>query len=150
MTRIESQAVEWSRRPIRMVFAKAGLDAHERGAHVVVLGLREAGFEVVYLGLRRTPEEIVRAALQEDADVIGVSSLSGGHRGFVLRILELLRLEGGDPVVVVGGLVSKDDQEFLLNAGVARIFGQGSLVKDIASFLEGVVADRRAQAAENQ
>ena len=95
------------------------------------------------------PRRSFRAALQEDADVIGVSSLSGGHRVFVLRILELLRLEGGDPVVVVGGLVSMNDQEFLLNAGVARIFGQGSLVKDIASFLEGVVGDRRAQAVEN-
>ncbi|MDA8280001.1 MAG: cobalamin-dependent protein [Actinomycetota bacterium] len=129
--------------PIRVVFAKGGLDAHERGAHVVVLGLREAGFEVVYMGLRRTPEEVVRAAVQEDADVIGVSSLSGGHRGFVHRILELLHEAGATPVVVVGGLIPDEDQSELLGAGVDRIFGQGALVSDIAEFLRGAVAERR-------
>lgn len=134
-------------RPIRMVFAKGGLDAHERGAHVVVMGLREAGFEVVYMGLRRTPEEVVRAAIQEDADVIGVSSLSGGHRKFVQRIIELLSEAGADPVVVVGGLVPEEDQPTLLQAGVDRIFGQGALVGDIADYLRGAVTDRRRAGA---
>lgn len=129
--------------PIRVIFAKGGLDAHERGAHVVVLGLREAGFEVVYMGLRRTPEEVVRAAVQEDADVIGVSSLSGGHRGFVQRIIELLREADAHPVIVVGGLIPEEDQPAMLQAGVDRIFGQGALVSDIAEFLHGAVAERR-------
>jgi methylmalonyl-CoA mutase C-terminal domain/subunit len=135
----------WNEAPIRVVFAKGGLDAHERGAHVVVLGLRDAGFEIVYLGLRSTPEEIVGAAIQDDADVIGISSLSGGHRKFISRILELLNDEGADPVIVVGGLISPDDQEYLLGAGVARIFGQGTLIRDIVGFLEGAVSVRRAR-----
>ena len=132
-------------RPIRVVFAKAGLDAHERGVHVVVLGLREAGFEVVYLGLRRTPEEIVRAVVQEDADVLGLSSLADGHRGAVVRILELLAEQGADPIVVVGGLIPEQDHPMLISAGVARIFGPGSQVRDIAAFLENAVTERRRE-----
>lgn len=133
--------------PVRVVFAKGGLDAHERGAHVVVLGLREAGFEVVYLGLRRTPEEITQAAIQEDADVIGISSLSGGHRGFVSRILELLHEADADIIVVVGGLIPEADQEVLLKLGVARIFGQGALVTEIADFLYEATIERRKRRA---
>lgn len=129
--------------PIRVVFAKGGLDAHERGAHVVVLGLREAGFEVVYLGLRRTPEEVVRAAVQEDADVVGISSLSGGHRGYVRRVIELINQAGADPVVILGGLIPEDDHAELLDAGVHRIFGQGALVSEIASFIRAAVIERR-------
>jgi methylmalonyl-CoA mutase C-terminal domain/subunit len=140
---------KWSDAPIRVVFAKGGLDAHERGAHVVVLGLRDAGFEIVYLGLRSTPEEIVGAAIQDDADVIGISSLSGGHRKFISRILELLNEEGADPVIVVGGLISSEDQEYLLSAGVSRIFGQGTLVRDIVEFLQQAVAARRARIAQS-
>lgn len=130
--------------PVRVVLAKGGLDAHERGAHIVALGLREAGFEVVYMGLRRTPEEIVRAAVQEDADVIGVSSLSGGHSRFVRRILELLREAGTDPVVVLGGLIPEKDHSGLLEDGVSCIFGQGALISDIADYLCKAVAERRA------
>ena len=133
--------------PVRMIFAKGGLDAHERGAHVVVLGLREAGFEVVYLGLRRTPTEIVEAAIQEDADVIGVSSLSGGHRGFILEILTRLADAGADVVVVAGGLIPEDDQKQLLAAGVSRIFGQGALVGDMADYLRTATDERRARRA---
>ena len=131
--------------PIRMVFAKGGLDAHERGAHVVVLGLREAGFEVVYLGLRRTPEQIVQAAVQEDADVIGISSLAGGHRGFVVDVMRLLREQDADIIVTVGGLIPAEDQQELLDAGVGRIFGQGASVNDIAAYLRAAVAERRAR-----
>ncbi|MHB8190910.1 MAG: cobalamin B12-binding domain-containing protein [Ferrimicrobium sp.] len=129
--------------PVRVVLAKGGLDAHERGVHVVVLGLREAGFEVVYLGLRRTPEEIVRAAIQEDADVIGISSLSGGHSGFVTHVLDLIHGEGADVTVVLGGLIPEADQTRLLGQGVARIFGQGALVSDIAEFLLDATIERR-------
>jgi methylmalonyl-CoA mutase, C-terminal domain len=128
--------------PVRMILAKCGLDAHERGVHVIALGLREAGFEVIYLGLRRTPEEIVLAALQEDADVIGISSLSGGHLKFVKRIIEQAG-HGVPPLIVVGGLVPERDQQALLEAGVFRIYGAGSLVGDIAADLRDAVAKRR-------
>jgi methylmalonyl-CoA mutase C-terminal domain/subunit len=125
-----------------MILAKCGLDAHERGVHVIALGLREAGFEVIYLGLRRTPEEIVNAAVQEDADVIGISSLSGGHLKFIKKIIDLTRDEVA-PLIVVGGLVPERDQETLLGAGVFRIYGAGSLVSDIAADLTEAVAERR-------
>lgn len=131
--------------PVRMIFAKSGLDAHERGAHVVVLGLREAGFEVVYLGLRRTPDQIVQAAIQEDADAIGLSSLAGAHRGFVREVIDRLREADADILVVVGGLIPREDHQELLDAGVARIFGQGSSVNDIATYLRTAVAERRAR-----
>jgi methylmalonyl-CoA mutase C-terminal domain/subunit len=131
--------------PVRMIFAKGGLDAHERGAHVVVLGLREAGFEVVYLGLRRTPEQIVQAAVQEDADVIGISSLAGGHKGFVNDVLDRVRESGADILVIVGGLIPVEDQQQLLDAGVSHIFGQGSSVNDIATQLLAATAKRRAR-----
>ena len=130
-----------------MIFAKGGLDAHERGAHVVVLGLREAGFEVVYLGLRRTPEQIVQAAIQEDADVIGISSLAGGHRNFVADVVQLLRDQDADVIVTVGGLIPPEDQAELLDLGVGRIFGQGASVNDIAAYLQAAVAERRARQA---
>lgn len=125
-----------------MILAKCGLDAHERGVHVIALGLREAGFEVIYLGLRRSPAEIVNAALQEDADVIGISSLSGGHLKFVNKIIELTR-EGVRPLIVVGGLIPERDQEAFLASGVFRIYGGGSLVSDIAADLRAAVALRR-------
>jgi methylmalonyl-CoA mutase, C-terminal domain len=131
--------------PIRVVFAKGGLDAHERGAHAVVLGLREHGFEVIYMGLRRTADQIVQAAVQEDADVVGISSLSGGHRGFIKDVLAGLSKAGADPVVVAGGLIPEADQTELIAAGVSRIFGQGALVSDIAKYLEAEVGARRAR-----
>ena len=132
-------------RPIRVVLAKGGLDAHERGALTVTLGLRAAGFEVSYLGLRRTPDEVVAAAIRDGADVIGISTLSGGHRSFVTKVLERLREAGASPLVVVGGLVPADAQDELLNAGVARIFGQGALVSDIAEYLIGAVEKKRKE-----
>lgn len=129
-------------RPIRVIVAKGGLDAHERGAHVVVLGLREAGFEVIYLGLRRTPEEIWRAAVQEDVDVVGISSLSGSSRNFMSRLLELRSEIGSRALVVVGGLVDPADQVLLKEAGVSAIYGQGTLVSHIADSLRQAVRAR--------
>lgn len=134
--------------PIRMVLAKCGLDAHERGVHVVALGLREAGFEVIYLGLRRSPQQIMRAAVQEDADVIGVSSLSGGHRDFMLKLLKLHQQAESTAIIVLGGLIPNKDQRMLFGAGVQKIFGQGSLVTDMAVDLRQAVELKNRSAAE--
>lgn len=131
---------------VRVVLAKAGLDAHERGVHVVAHGLRDAGFEVIYLGLRRTPEQIVAAAIQEDADVIGLSSLTGSHRHFARRVLELMHDVPWPPLVVVGGLVSDDERRQLLEAGVSMVFPLETSISDIADALTAAAARRR----ENQ
>jgi methylmalonyl-CoA mutase, C-terminal domain len=131
-------------RPIRVIVAKAGLDSHERGAYVVVLGLRDLGFEVMYLGLRRSPDEIVQAVVQEDVDVLGISSMSGGHRRFVLKVLQMLRELGVRPVVILGGVITEEDRQPLLDAGLDRIFGQGTLVSDIATYLRSAVGERDA------
>ncbi len=133
-------------RPIRVIVTKGGLDAHERGAHAVVLGLRQSGFEVIYMGLRRTAGQIVEAAVQEDVDVVGISTLSGGHRRFIRDVLAGLRAAGADPVVVAGGLIPDADQRDLIDAGVSRIFGQGALISDIANYLQSAVEARRASA----
>ncbi|HMN70277.1 MAG TPA: cobalamin-dependent protein [Rhodoblastus sp.] len=131
--------------PIRVVVAKGGLDAHERGALTVTFGLRAAGFDVSYLGLRRTPVEVVEAALQNGADVIGISTLSGGHRSFVKKVLERLREAGASSLVVVGGLVPPEAHQELLDSGVARIFGQGALVSEIAEYLVEAVEKKRKE-----
>ncbi|WP_249010646.1 cobalamin B12-binding domain-containing protein [Conexibacter sp. DBS9H8] len=127
----------------RVILAKAGLDAHERGVHVVAHGLRNAGFEVIYLGLRRTPEQVVAAALQEDADVIGLSSLAGGHRHFSKAILDLLEPVDTPPLVVVGGLIPPDDEQEMLQAGVALVFNVESPVSGIVVALKEAVSERR-------
>jgi len=131
---------------VRLVLAKCGLDAHERGVHVIALGLRDFGFEVIYLGLRRSPEEIVSAAMQEDADVIGLSSLSGAHNRFVPRVAAILEREHFSPLLVVGGMIPDEDIPMLLNHGVDRVYGQGSAVAEIARDLADLV--RRKQETE--
>jgi methylmalonyl-CoA mutase C-terminal domain/subunit len=132
-----------SSQPVRMVLAKCGLDAHERGIHVIAMGLRDFGFEVIYLGLRRTPQAIIAAAIQEDADVIGLSTLSGNHRKFVARVVELLHRQDFSPVLVLGGVVPESDDQALLEIGVERIFRPGTSVIEIAEDLTRVVAERR-------
>ena len=120
----------------RALVAKCGLDAHERGVHVVSRGLRDNGFEVVYLGLRNTPEAICNAAQQEDVDVIGISSLAGGHRRFLSRLGALMRERGMDDVLlIVGGVIPEEDHEFLHEQGVAGIFGQATPMSDIVTFI---------------
>jgi methylmalonyl-CoA mutase C-terminal domain/subunit len=110
---------------IRVVIAKPGLDGHDRGAKVIARALRDAGMEVIYTGLRQTPEQIVAAALQEDADVIGLSILSGAHDLLIPEVMEQLRQRGVDPErvpVVVGGTIPDDDAAKLIELGVARVF----------------------------
>jgi methylmalonyl-CoA mutase C-terminal domain/subunit len=121
---------------IRVLVAKPGLDGHDRGAKVVVRGLRDVGMEVIYLGLRVTPEQIVEAAIQEDVDVIGLSCLSGAHMSLFPKTMELLRKKGPkDLVVVAGGIIPEKDIPQLKNAGIAEVFGPGTSIDTIAKFI---------------
>ena len=123
-------------RPIRVVVAKPGLDGHDRGAKVIARALRDAGFEVIYTGLHQTPEQIVETAIQEDADVVGISILSGAHMTLVPRILDLLRENSAeDVIVVVGGTIPRDDVVALKELGVAEIFTPGAPLSGIVDFL---------------
>jgi methylmalonyl-CoA mutase C-terminal domain/subunit len=123
-------------RNIRVVIAKPGLDGHDRGAKVIARALRDAGMEVIYTGLRQTPEQIVAAALQEDADVVGLSILSGAHMHVCPRIVELLREKGLDDVmVVVGGIIPDLDIPKLKQAGIASVFLPGTPMQDIIDFI---------------
>jgi isobutyryl-CoA mutase small subunit len=125
---------------IRVVVAKPGLDGHDRGAKIVARALRDAGMEVIYTGLHQTPEQIVETAIQEDADAVGISLLSGAHMTLVPRILELLRENGAEDVLVVlGGTIPDDDAEELRRQGVAAVFGPGAPTSDIVEFLSSSV-----------
>jgi methylmalonyl-CoA mutase, C-terminal domain len=123
-------------RKLRVVIAKPGLDGHDRGAKVIARALRDAGMEVIYTGLRQTPEQIASAALQEDADVIGLSILSGAHNHIAPRLMELLRSKGLDDVlVVVGGIIPGVDIPKLKEMGVKGIFLPGTPMQDIVDFI---------------
>ena len=125
-----------STRKIRVVVAKPGLDGHDRGAKIIARALRDAGMEVIYTGLHQTPEQIVETAIQEDADAVGISILSGAHMTLVPRILEGLKDNGvEDVVVVVGGTIPKPDVEELKQQGVAEVFTPGAPVSEIVEFL---------------
>lgn len=127
-------------RKIRVLVAKPGLDGHDRGAKVVARALRDAGMEVIYTGIRQTPEMIVEAALQEDVDVVGLSILSGAHMALCPRIIELLRSQGMDDVVVLlGGIVPDDDVAPLKAIGVRGVFGPGTSTQDIIEFIRSQV-----------
>ena len=124
-------------RKIRVVIAKPGLDGHDRGAKVIARALRDVGMEVIYTGLRQTPERIVETALQEDADVIGISILSGAHNYVCPRLTELLREKGlNDVLVVVGGIIPDADVETLKGLGIAAVFQPGSPMRAIIDFIE--------------
>jgi len=128
-------------RKIRVVIAKAGLDGHDRGAKIIARALRDAGMEVIYTGLHQTPEQIVETAIQEDADAVGISILSGAHMTLVPRVLELLRERGADDVlVVVGGTIPGDDVAALKERGVAEVFTPGAPTGEIVDFLQARVA----------
>ena len=121
-----------SERKIRAIVAKPGLDGHDRGAKVVARSLRDAGMEVIYTGLRQTPEMIAEAALQEDADVVGLSILSGAHMALVPRVLELLKANGQEQVkVFLGGIIPDEDVAKLKELGVVGIYGPGTSTEDI-------------------
>jgi methylmalonyl-CoA mutase C-terminal domain/subunit len=130
-------------RKIRVVIAKPGLDGHDRGAKVIARALRDAGMEVIYTGLRQTPEQIVSAALQEDADVIGLSILSGAHNHIVPRLMQLLREQGmGDVLVLIGGIIPDVDIPKLKAVGVTGIFLPGTPMQEIVDFINGHVRAR--------
>jgi methylmalonyl-CoA mutase, C-terminal domain len=130
-------------RKIRVVIAKPGLDGHDRGAKVIARALRDAGMEVIYTGLRQTPELIVSAALQEDADVIGLSILSGAHNHIAPRLMELLNAEGMDDVLVlVGGIIPDVDIPKLKAIGVKGIFLPGTAMQEIVEFINSHVRAR--------
>ena len=122
--------------PIRVLVAKPGLDGHDRGAKVIARALRDAGMEVIYTGIRQTPEMIVHAAAQEDAQVVGLSILSGAHLEIVPQIMDLLNAQGMDDVLVVlGGIVPEQDRAPLAELGVAAVFGPGTSTNQIVDFI---------------
>jgi len=130
-------------RTYRVVVAKPGLDGHDRGAKVIARALRDAGFEVVYTGLHQTPEQIAQAVVQEDADALGLSLLSGAHLVLVPRVVALLAEAGRDDVLlVVGGIIPDDDIGALEKAGVARVFTPGASLGEIGSWLESALDAR--------
>jgi methylmalonyl-CoA mutase, C-terminal domain len=123
-------------RKIRVIVAKPGLDGHDRGAKVIARALRDAGMEVVYTGLRQTPEQIVQAAIQEDADVIGLSILSGAHNHLFPRVVELLREKGAEDILVFGGgVIPEEDIPFLKSKGIAEVFGPGTPTSTTVQFI---------------
>jgi methylmalonyl-CoA mutase C-terminal domain/subunit len=129
-----------SNRKIRVVVAKPGLDGHDRGAKIIARALRDAGMEVIYTGLHQTPEQIVETVLQEDADAVGLSILSGAHMTLVPKVVELLREQGADDVIVtVGGTIPDDDVEELKRLGVAEVFTPGASTQVAVDFIRGAV-----------
>lgn len=124
-------------RKIRVIVAKPGLDGHDRGAKVIARALRDAGMEVIYTGLRQTPEQIVQAALQEDADVVALSILSGAHNHLFPRVVDLLREKGADDILVFGGgVIPEEDIPFLKSKGIAEIFGPGTPTSVTVDFIK--------------
>ena len=133
-------AAATSTRKIRVVVAKPGLDGHDRGAKIIARALRDAGMEVIYTGLHQTPEQIVETVLQEDADAVGLSILSGAHMTLVPRVVALLReQDAGDVIVTVGGTIPAQDIPELKQLGVAAVFTPGAPTADIIEFIRGAV-----------
>ena len=132
--------MEKRKRPIRVLIAKPGLDGHDQGVKVLALSLRDAGMEVIYTGLRQTPEEIVQAAIHEDVDVVGLSSLSGAHNAHFPKVAELLAIEGrGDMLLIGGGIIPEKDISYLREKGIEAVFGPGSSTAQIAEFIQNHV-----------
>jgi len=135
-------------RKIRVVVAKPGLDGHDRGAKIIARALRDAGMEVIYTGLHQTPEQIAATVIQEDADAVGLSILSGAHMTLVPKVVELLREQGVDDVVVtVGGTIPSDDAPELKKLGVAEVFTPGASTDEIVDFIRGAIDERRTLSA---
>ncbi|HHW07409.1 MAG TPA: cobalamin B12-binding domain-containing protein [Clostridia bacterium] len=124
-------------KPIRVLIAKVGLDGHDRGAKVVAQALKDAGMEVIYTGLRNTPEQVVETALQEDVQVIGISSLSGAHLYLIPPISQMLKEKNAEDILLIcGGIIPEEDHAQLKKAGVAAIFGPGTSTQDIVNFIQ--------------
>jgi methylmalonyl-CoA mutase C-terminal domain/subunit len=136
------------KRRYRVVIAKPGLDGHDRGAKVIARALRDAGFEVIYTGLHQTPEQVAETTLQEDADAVGLSVLSGAHDSLFRRVVSLLREKGvGDVLVFGGGIIPTDDIPALRDAGVAAVFTPGAPLSEIVGWLEQALDARESQMA---
>ena len=130
-------------RPIRVLVAKPGLDGHDRGAKIIARALRDSGMEVIYTGIRQSPQMITQAAAQEDVDVIGMRILSGAHLEILPEIMELLREQGMDDViVVVGGIIPEVDRQPLKDLGIAEVFGPGTTTGSIVEFIQEKIKER--------
>jgi methylmalonyl-CoA mutase C-terminal domain/subunit len=135
-------------RPIRVLIAKPGLDGHDRGAKVVAAALRDAGMEVIYTGLHQTPEMIATAAIQEDVDVVGLSILSGAHMTLIPRVLDLLREQGREDILLTGGgIIPKEDIDALREKGIGKLFGPGTPTSDLIDYIKEWFAERERQEA---
>lgn len=135
-------------RPIRVLVAKPGLDGHDRGAKVVAAALRDAGMEVIYTGLHQTPEMIATAAIQEDVDVVGLSILSGAHMTLIPRVLDLLRDDGREDILVTGGgIIPKEDMDALEALGTGRLFGPGTPTSELVDYIHNWFEARETQIA---
>jgi methylmalonyl-CoA mutase C-terminal domain/subunit len=135
-------------RPIRVLVAKPGLDGHDRGAKVVAAALRDAGMEVIYTGLHQTPEMIATAAVQEDVDVVGLSILSGAHMTLFPRVLELLREQGREDILITGGgILPREDMEELQRLGIGKLFGPGTPTTELIEYIESWFSSREQQEA---
>jgi methylmalonyl-CoA mutase C-terminal domain/subunit len=135
-------------RPIRVLVAKPGLDGHDRGAKVVAAALRDAGMEVIYTGLHQTPEMIANAAIQEDADVVGLSILSGAHMTLFPRVRQLLLEAGRDDVLITGGgIIPLEDMDALEHQGIGKLFGPGTRTSDLVDYISAWFAEHERQDA---
>ncbi|MDB4889899.1 MAG: Methylmalonyl-CoA mutase protein [Gemmatimonadetes bacterium] len=135
-------------RPIRVLVAKPGLDGHDRGAKVVAASLRDAGMEVIYTGLHQTPEMIATAAVQEDVDVVGLSILSGAHMTLFPRVLDLLKEQGRDDILITGGgIIPKEDMEALHALGTGKLFGPGTPTSELVEYIKAWFDERSHQEA---
>ena len=135
-------------RPIRVLVAKPGLDGHDRGAKVVAAALRDAGMEVIYTGLHQTPEMIATAAIQEDVDVVGLSILSGAHMTLIPRVLDLLRADGREDILVTGGgIIPREDMDALEARGTGKLFGPGTPTSELVEYIHNWFEAREAQTA---
>ncbi len=134
-------------RPIRVLVAKPGLDGHDRGAKVVAAALRDAGMEVIYTGLHQTPEMIASAAVQEDVDVVGLSILSGAHMTLIPRVVDLLRDNGREDILITGGgIIPREDMDALEAKGVGTLFGPGTPTSDLIDYIKNWFASREESA----
>ncbi len=142
---INSGSMNESKRPLRILIAKVGLDGHDRGAKVIATALRDAGMEVIYTGLRQTPEMVVNAALQEDVDAIGISILSGAHMTVFPKVIALMKQKDMNDVLLTGGgIIPEDDMKQLNAMGVGKLFAPGTPTSEIAEYIEGWVKEHRS------
>jgi len=134
---------------IRVLLAKAGLDAHERGVMVVAMGLRDEGMEVIYTGLRQSPDAVLQTAIQEDVDVLGVSSMAGAHNAFIAKLADKAKARGidfKDMLLLVGGIIPDEDVPVLKGMGVRATFGPGTPIREISGFIRDNAKERTAYA----